>query len=157
MSRLATRRATAADLAAIIALLDDDAQSRGREDPRLPLDPRYLAAFAEIAANPDQLLAVAEQAGAIVGTMQLTFILGIAFRGAWRMQIEAVRIASAVRGQGLGAEMIAWAVEEARGRGCRTVQLTSMSTRTDAHRFYERLGFVKSHVGMKLQLTEQAT
>ena len=95
--------------------------------------------------------------GAIVGTMQLTFILGISFRGAWRMQIEAVRIASAVRGQGLGAEMIAWAVEEARGRGCRTVQLTSMSTRTDAHRFYERLGFVKSHVGMKLQLTEQAT
>jgi GNAT superfamily N-acetyltransferase len=154
MSGLLNRRATAADLPAIVALLDDDVQSRGREDPSLPLDPRYLTAFAEIDGNPDQLLVVAEQDGAVVGSMQLTFIPGIAFRGAWRMQIEAVRIAGAVRGQGLGAEMIAWAVDQARARGCEMVQLTSMATRTDAHRFYERLGFVKSHVGMKLKLTD---
>jgi len=156
MSGLVIRRATAHDVPTIVALLDDDEQSRGREDARLPLDQRYLAAFAEIDGNPDQLLAVAEQDGGVVGSMQLTFIPGIAFRGAWRMQIEAVRIASMVRGQGLGAEMIGWAVEQARARDCKMVQLTSMSTRTDAHRFYERLGFVKSHVGMKLHLSDTA-
>jgi GNAT superfamily N-acetyltransferase len=156
VSDLAIRRAAAEDLPAIVALLDDDEQSRGREDATLPLEPRYLAAFNEIDGNPDQFLAVAEQDGTLVGSMQLTFIPGIAFRGAWRMQIEAVRIASAVRGQGLGAAMIGWAVDQARARGCRMVQLTSMSTRTDAHRFYERLGFVKSHVGMKLHLTDTA-
>jgi GNAT superfamily N-acetyltransferase len=148
------RRAAADDLPTIVALLDDDEQSRGREDARLPLDPGYLSAFAEIDRNPDQILAVAERSGEIVGSMQLTFIPGIAFRGAWRMQIEAVRIARAVRGQGLGGEMIGWAVDQARARGCRMVQLTSKATRTDAHRFYERLGFVKSHVGMKLHLSE---
>ncbi len=152
MDGLRMREAVEGDLPAIVALLDDDAQSRGREDPRLPLAAAYLAAFGAIDRDPDQLLIVAEQGGAIVGTMQLSFLPGLSFRGAWRGQIEAVRIARERRGQGLGMQLIEWAIARCRDRGCRMVQLTSKTTRTDAHRFYERLGFVRSHVGMKLQL-----
>ena len=148
------RDATADDLPAVIGLLDDDEQSRGREDPTLPLDARYRAAFDAIAADPNQQLIVAELDGALVGTMQLTIIPGIAFRGAWRGQIEAVRIASHLRGGGYGRQLIEWAVEQCRARGCRMVQLMSMNTRTDAHRFYERMGWKKSHFGFKLQLAE---
>jgi GNAT superfamily N-acetyltransferase len=146
------REATADDLPAIIALLDDDEQSRGRELPDLPLDVRYRAAFDAIAADANQQLIVAELEDALVGTLQLTIIPGIAFRGAWRGQIEAVRIASSLRGGGYGSRMIEWAVERCRARGCRMVQLMSMNTRTDAHRFYERMGWKKSHFGFKLQL-----
>ena len=149
------RDATPSDLPTIIGLLDDDEQSRGRELPGLPLDPRYRAAFAAIAADPNQELIVAELDGTLVGTMQLTIIPGIAFRGAWRGQIEAVRIASGLRGGGYGSRMIEWAVEHCRARGCRMVQLMSMNTRTDAHRFYERMGWKKSHFGFKLQLAER--
>jgi GNAT superfamily N-acetyltransferase len=147
------REATADDLPALIALLDDDDQSRGRELPGLPLDPRYRAAFDAITADPNQQLIVAELDGQLVGTMQLTLIPGIAFRGSWRGQIEAVRIASRLRGGGYGTQMIEWGVEQCRARGCRMVQLMSMDTRTDAHRFYERMGWKKSHFGFKLQLT----
>lgn len=146
------RPATAGDLPAIVALLDDDAQTKGREDPRLPLDQRYIAAFEAIDADPNQLQVVAELDGRLVGTMQLSFLPGIAFRGSWRGQIEAVRISSALRGQGLGRQMIEWAVERFRERGCTMAQLTSMSTRPDAHRFYERMGWIKSHAGFKLKL-----
>ena len=146
------REAVEGDLPTIVALLDDDEQSSGREDASLPLAAGYLAAFAAIDRDPDQLLIVAEQDGAIVGTMQLSFLPGLSFRGAWRGQIEAVRIVGDRRGQGLGQQLIEWAVARCRGRGCRMVQLTSKTSRTDAHRFYERLGFVQSHVGMKLQL-----
>ncbi len=146
------RDATLADLPAIIAMLADDVNSAGREDPGLPLDPRYEAAFADIDASPDQRLIVAELDGAMIGTMQLTFIPGIAFRGAWRGQIEAVRIASNVRGGGHGTAMIEWAVDQCRARGCRMVQLMSMTSRTDAHRFYEKMGWERSHYGFKLKL-----
>ena len=146
------RDATLADLPAIIALLADDETARAREDPSLPLDPGYLTAFEAIDADANQHLIVAEMDGTIVGTFQLSFIAGLSFRGAWRGQIEAVRIASNVRSQGLGAQMIAWAVERCRERDCKVVQLTSTSTRTRAHAFYARLGFVQSHVGMKLHL-----
>lgn len=146
------RDATAADLPTVIALLDDDALSQGREDPSLPLDPAYLAAFDAITADANQRLIVAEQAGAVVGTMLLSFLPGLAFRGAWRGQIEAVRIASHLRGGGLGSRMIDWAVRQCRERGCRLVQLMSMLERTDAHRFYERLGWSKSHYGFKIKL-----
>lgn len=148
------RDATLADLPAIVALLDDDDLSRGREDASLPLDPRYEMAFAELDADPNQRLIVAEQDGAVIGTMQLSFLPGIAFRGARRGQIEAVRIASALRGKGLGGEMIAWAVTECRARGCRMVQLMSLRDRTDAHRFYEKLGWTRSHFGFKLKLDQ---
>ena len=152
MSAVVFRAATADDLPAIVALLDDDELSKGREDASLPLDPRYLASFEAIDADPNQMQVVADLDGEVVGTMQLSFLPGIAFRGGWRGQIEAVRIAGELRGQGLGQQMIAWAVERFRERGCHMAQLTSMSTRIAAHRFYERMGWQKSHTGFKLKL-----
>lgn len=146
------RRATEADLPAIVALYADDALGATREDASLPLDPQYGEAFAEIDADDQQLLAVAEDAGEVVGTLQLTFIRGLAFRGGLRGQIEAVRTASSHRGQGIGGEFIAWAVDQCRARGCHLVQLTSNNSRTEAHRFYGRHGFAASHTGFKLQL-----
>jgi GNAT superfamily N-acetyltransferase len=149
---LAMRAATETDLPAVIGLLYDDESGRMREDPSVPLDPRYLAAFAAIDADPNQNLIVAELDGEVVGTLQLSFLPGLSFRGAWRGQIEAVRIASHLRNRGLGEWMIRWAVEQCRARDCKMVQLTSTATRVAAHRFYARLGFVQSHVGMKLHL-----
>jgi ribosomal protein S18 acetylase RimI-like enzyme len=137
-------------------MLADDALGAAREDARLPLARGYRDAFAAIAADPNQLLAVAEEDGAVVGTLQLTFIPGLSYQGAWRGQIEAVRIAAGRRGQGLGERMIRWAVAECRARGCRMVQLTTSMSRTGAHRFYERLGFRRSHFGYKLDLGEGA-
>ena len=147
------RRAAASDLAAIVALLADDPIGADRENPALPLDPCYTAAFAAIAADPHQLLAIATLGEEPVGTLHLTFIPGLARRGAWRADLKAVRIASAHRGQGLGGQLLAWAVEQSRARGCDLVQLASSATRKDAHRFYERAGFSPSHVGYKLALT----
>jgi GNAT superfamily N-acetyltransferase len=149
---LRMREATSDDLPAIVALLADDENGALREDARLPLDPGYVAAFDAIAALPNQELIVAEQDGRIVGTMQLSYLPGLSFRGRWRGQIEAVRIASAMRGHGLGTAMIEWAVERCRARGCKMVQLTSKRTRLDAHRFYERMGWDQSHSGFKLML-----
>jgi len=146
------RDATAADLAAIIALLAEDTLGERREDASIPLDPGYEAAFAAIKSDPGQRLIVAEIDGRVIGTMQLSTIPGIAFRGAWRGQIEAVRIAGDLRGRGLGAELIEYAVEQFRQGGCRFVQLTSHKSRTRAHRFYERLGWTRSHDGFKLTL-----
>lgn len=149
---IAFRDATAADLPVIVRLLYDDANGRLREDPSEPLMPGYVAAFEAISADPNQQLIVAELDGRIVGTMQLSFLPGIAFQGAWRGQIESVRIAADLRGRGLGGQMIDWAVESCRARGCRMVQLTSQLDRVDAHRFYEKLGWTKSHAGFKLKL-----
>lgn len=146
------RVATRDDLEGIVALLDDDVSSTGREDASLPLDPRYVTAFEAIHADPNQESIVACLDGRLVGTMQLTYIPGIAFRGSWRGLIEAVRVSSDLRGHGIGAEMIDWAVERFRARGCTFAQLMSMRTREDAHRFYERLGWTKSHYGFKLTL-----
>jgi GNAT superfamily N-acetyltransferase len=143
------RRATAADLDAIVALLADDMLGAGREKPG---DPAYAAAFAAIGADPNQLLAVAEEAGRVVGCLQLTFIPGLSRLGMWRGQIEGVRIAASHRGAGLGRRMFEWAIEACRARGCGLVQLTTDKARPDAHRFYESLGFVASHEGMKRAL-----
>ena len=147
------RDANLADLPAIVALLAEDTLGEKREDASLPLDPAYERAFHLIDANPDQRQIVAEKGGAVIGTMQLTFIPGIAFRGAWRGQIEAVRVAGSLRGQGIGAKMINWAVEQCRARQCRMVQLTSDKSRDAAHRFYERLGWTRSHEGFKITLS----
>ncbi|WBY09030.1 GNAT family N-acetyltransferase [Sphingomonas sp. 7/4-4] len=148
------RDATRADLPAIVQLLWDDETARHREDPSEPLDPRYIAAFEAIHADPNQRLIVAELDVRIIGTMQLSFLPGLSFRGSWRGLIEAVRIAGDLRGRRLGEQMILWAVEQCRARDCKLVQLTSTATRTAAHRFYARLGFVQSHVGMKLHLRD---
>lgn len=146
------RAAEERDVAAIVALLADDELGAARETPG-DLAP-YLEAYRRIAETPRELLVVAvdEADGAVVGTMQLSFLPGLSHRGATRCQIEAVRVASARRGGGLGGDLIAWAIETARARGCRMVQLTSSNTRLGAHRFYERLGFEASHVGFKLGL-----
>ncbi len=149
------RRAEADDLAAIVALLADDGLGRRREDARLPLDQRYVAAFAAMDADPNQLLVVATEGapgGGVIGYLQLTFIPGLSRKGQWRGQIESVRVAAARRGGGIGRAMLAWSIERCRERGCGLVQLTTDKTRADARRFYEGLGFVASHEGMKLAL-----
>ena len=147
------RRATADDVGAIVGLIRDDAIARARDGEEdwdnITL---YLEAFAAIDADPAQLLVVVVDEHAVVGTMQLTLIPGLARRGATRANVEQVRVAPTHRNQGLGAAMIKWAIEEARRRGCGVVQLTSDKRRTDAHRFYERLGFAPSHTGFKLKL-----
>jgi GNAT superfamily N-acetyltransferase len=147
---LILRDATAADLPAIVAMLADDKLGSTREDLE-DLAP-YEAAFAEVEADPNQRLIVAERAGIAVGTFQLSLIPGVAQRGLKRAMIESVRVATTERGSGLGTQMMQWAIEEARNAGCKQVQLTSNAQRPDAHRFYERLGFVPSHVGFKLKL-----
>jgi ribosomal protein S18 acetylase RimI-like enzyme len=146
------RAATSEDLPAILAMLMDDALGKLREDLGPPLNPRYLEAFAAIERDPNQLLAVADQDGLLAGCLQLTFIPGLSRTGMWRGQIEAVRIASALRGSGVGKAMMQWAIEQCRARGCGLVQLTTDKQRPDAHRFYEALGFQATHEGMKLSL-----
>jgi GNAT superfamily N-acetyltransferase len=143
------RRARRADVDAIVAMLADDELGAQRENPG---DPRYLAAFDALDADPNQFLAVAELGGEVVGTLQLSYLAGLSRLGATRAQIEAVRVRSDQRGTGLGTVLFEWAIEQARDQGAVLVQLTTDASRADAHRFYERLGFVASHVGMKLPL-----
>jgi GNAT superfamily N-acetyltransferase len=150
---LAFRPASIDDLPAILAMLRDDTIPADRETD--PADPRYAAAFDAIAADPNQLLAVAMLGDRVIGTLQLTFIPGLSFRGALRGQIEAVRIAAPYRGLGHGERLIEWAVDQCRARGCFMVQLTSSNERGDAHRFYERLGWAQSHKGFKLKLEDR--
>jgi len=146
------RDAILADLPTIVAMLAEEQIGGRADDPAEPLDPAYLAAFDAIDRDPNQRLIVAELDGVIVGTMQLSWLPGLLNRGALRGQIEAVRIASDKRSLGLGAAMIGWAVERFRERGCFMAQLTSNNDRVAAHRFYERLGWKKSHAGFKLEL-----
>lgn len=152
MTDLVFRAATRADLPAMIAMIADDQLGQSRDDARLPLDQRYLDAFAAIERDPNQMLVAVDQAGETIGCLQITFIPGISRRGAWRGQIESVRVARAKRGAGLGTAMFEWAIAECRRRGCNLVQLYTDKSRKDAHRFYERLGFKASHEGMKLTL-----
>ena len=147
------RIATRADVPAILALLDDDEITRSR--PRLVSEDEDAAlwrAFEAIDADPRNELIVAELDGAVVGTCQLTFTPSLSRGGAERMTIEAVRVARDRRGEGIGRQMMTWALARARERGCRLAQLTSDARRTDAHRFYASLGFTASHVGMKRRL-----
>jgi ribosomal protein S18 acetylase RimI-like enzyme len=137
-------------LTSIITLLADDAIGATRESPtnRTP----YEEAFKAIGSDPNQVLAVGEADGEVVATLQLTFIPGMSRNGMWRAQIESVRVASSRRGDGFGEAMVQWAIESARARNCGLVQLTTDARRDAAHRFYERLGFVASHIGFKLDL-----
>lgn len=152
MSAISIRRAIEADVAAIVAMLADDALGRAREDASLPLAQPYLDAFAAIDGDQNQLLAVMTDGDDVIGTLQTTFLAGLSQRGAWRGQIEAVRVASSRRGEGLGQRLLEWAIDKCRERGCQVVQLTTNKSRLDAHRFYERLGFKASHIGYKLEL-----
>jgi ribosomal protein S18 acetylase RimI-like enzyme len=149
---LTIRRARRADLAAIIELLADDELGKQREEPGPPPNPRYAEAFDAIDNDPNQFLVVAETDGCVVGCLQLSFLPGLSRVGRRRGQIESVRVASTMRGSGLGRRLFDWAIQECRNRGCGLVQLTTDKSRPDALRFYESQGFVASHEGLKLQL-----
>jgi GNAT superfamily N-acetyltransferase len=151
MDEIVFRRATVADVPEIVAMLADDPLGRARESVT-DMEP-YETAFRDIDRDGKELLLVAEQAGRVVGTAQLTFLAGLSRRGALRGQIEAVRVASGVRGGGLGTRLIEECIRHARERGCALVQLTSDATRADAHRFYERIGFAPTHIGFKQTLS----
>ncbi|WP_406094737.1 GNAT family N-acetyltransferase [Streptomyces sp. NBC_01013] len=150
MSDLEIRPAVVGDLSEIVAMLADDPLGALRESPD-DLAP-YLVALRRLADDPHQHVMVAVRANRIVGTLQLTVIPGLSRRGSTRSVIEGVRVHADERGSGLGTQLIQWAVDESRRQDCQLVQLTSDATRGDAHRFYERLGFVASHVGFKLAL-----
>ncbi|POX54910.1 GNAT family N-acetyltransferase [Streptomyces sp. Ru72] len=150
MGELDIRPAVAGDIPAIVAMLADDPLGAQRESPD-DLTP-YLNALKRVSSDPNQHLVVAVRDGRVVGTLQLTIIPGLSRRGATRSIIEAVRIHADERGGGLGTQLIEWAIDESRRQDCQLVQLTSDATRTDAHRFYARLGFQASHVGFKRPL-----
>ncbi|MER6738482.1 GNAT family N-acetyltransferase [Streptomyces puniciscabiei] len=150
MGDLDIRRATDQDLPAIVAMLADDPLGARRESPD-DMTP-YRAALERLDADPNQHLVVAVREDRVIGTLQLTIIPGLSRKGATRALIEAVRIHPDERGSGLGSLLIEWAIDTARRLDCQMVQLTSDKTRTDAHRFYERLGFSATHEGFKLPL-----
>jgi GNAT superfamily N-acetyltransferase len=150
MGDLEIRAAVPDDVPAIVAMLADDPLGAQRESPD-DLAP-YLTALDRLSRDPNQHLVVAVRERRVVGTLQLTIIPGLSRKGTTRSIIEGVRVHADERGSGLGTRFIEWAVEQSRREGCQLVQLTSDATRTDAHRFYERLGFTASHVGFKLPL-----
>ncbi|EWY41022.1 GNAT family acetyltransferase [Skermanella stibiiresistens SB22] len=152
MSDIQFRRATLADVPVIVALLADDHLGKSREDTGSPLNPGYAAAFEAIDRDPNQMLTVVERGGQVIGCLQITFIPGLSRLGMLRGQVESVRIAAGYCGGGMGRTMLEWAIAECRSRGCGVVQLTTDKSRSDAKRFYEQLGFVASHEGMKLAL-----
>ena len=152
-STVVLRRAEADDIPALVGLLAADQLGAARDGVTSDQDlAAYQRAFRAIDADGAHLLVVAQAGTQVVGTLQLSFIPGLARRGALRAQIEAVRVHESYRGRGLGAAMMGWAIEEAGRRGCGLVQLTSDKSRPDAHRFYQQLGFVASHEGLKLRL-----
>ncbi|MFJ7207825.1 GNAT family N-acetyltransferase [Streptomyces sp. NPDC098789] len=150
MPQLDIRPATEADLPVIVAMLADDPLGATRESPD-DLTP-YIAALKRLTDDPNQHVVVAVRGDRVVGTLQLTVIPGLSRKGSTRSIVEGVRVHADERGSGLGTLFIEWAIEKSRAENCQLVQLTSDVTRTDAHRFYERLGFVASHVGFKYQL-----
>ena len=149
---LVFRLAVREDVPAIVHLLADDDLGSQRERDEDPLPPSYYAAFEDIDQDSNHQLLVAESKGRVVGTLHLMFLPSISFQGRLRAQIESVRVDKECRNRGIGREMMKWAIERARERGAHIVQLTTHLTRKDAHRFYERLGFKGSHLGMKLDL-----
>lgn len=152
MSEIVIRNATANDLPFVVNLIEADGMVGSTEDTANPQGPGYMGALAAIDADPNQMLLIAELDGEAVGTFQLTFTPGIARKGAWRCTIEGVHVAPDHRNKRIGETMMTWAVDTARARGCAMAQLTSNKKRTDAHRFYERIGFSKSHEGFKINL-----
>lgn len=146
------RLATKLDVNGIRALLGDDKLGQSREDMSDDGLQKYLTAFEAIANSPDNELWVAEQGGKIIGTWQVTYIPYLSRGGNTRCLIEAVRTAGECRGQGIGRQMMEFALDQARHRGCQLAQLTTDKTRNDAHRFYQKLGFQSTHEGMKIQL-----
>ncbi len=149
---LTYREAQREDLLSIISMLADDALGQTREAPTDPLPDSYISAFIAIDQDPNHKLIVVEHDNLQVGTFQLSFLPYLTHIGSWRAQIEAVRIHSGYRKYGIGTQMIEWAIEQSRLKGCKMVQLTSNKERTDAIHFYEKFGFKPSHEGLKKEL-----
>jgi N-acetylglutamate synthase-like GNAT family acetyltransferase len=152
MSELVIRDARRDDIPAVIALLAADSLGATREPTDGVVPDSVWKAFEVISGDPNNRQIIAEQAGRIIGCMQLTFIPWLTYSGGTRLQIEGVRVASDCRRQGIGRRMFAWAIAEARQKGIRLVQLTHHRSREPADKFYRNLGFIPSHVGMKLDL-----
>ena len=146
------RRARRDDVETIVKMLADDTLGGSRERLETPSPASYFAAFEKVERDPNLALVVAEgEGGAVIGCLQLCILPGLSSQGASRGLIEDVRVASHCRGQGIGEQLVQWALAEARGRGCKLVELLTHHTRVDAQRFYERLGFARSHVGMTIR------
>jgi ribosomal protein S18 acetylase RimI-like enzyme len=151
MMSITIRRARRDDVGAIVAMLADDPLGSGRERVEDPLPSSYFRAFEQVQRDPNLQLVVAEDGGAVVGCLQLCILPGLSSQGASRGLIEDVRVASSLRSRGVGEQLVRWAVAQARAKGCKLVELLTHSTRVDAQRFYVRLGFQPSHVGMTLR------
>ena len=152
ISSVTIRRARRDDIAAIVAMLADDALGSARERIEQPLPPSYFQAFERVERDPNIQLVVAEDGeGTVVGCLQLCILPGISSQGASRGLLEDVRVASDRRSRGIGEQLVQWAVREARANGCKLVELLTHQSRVDAQRFYERLGFARSHVGMTIR------
>lgn len=152
MSDILFRLATKDDLPDIVRMLANDNLGSLREKLIEPLPESYYTAFEQICEDPNHQLIVVELNGEVIGTLHLMFLPSISYQGGLRAQIESVRVDRQHQNLGIGSKMMEWAIERARERGAHLVQLTTHRSREDAHRFYERLGFQKSHVGMKLIL-----
>jgi ribosomal protein S18 acetylase RimI-like enzyme len=146
------RQATREDLPEIVRMLADDFLGAQRERYENPLPESYLKAFEEIQIDKNNELIVAELDGAVVGSLQITFTPSISFQGGKRAGVESVRVDEKLRGQGIGRELMLFAISRAREENCVSMQLTTNADRADAHRFYENLGFKGTHLGMKLSL-----
>lgn len=161
------RLAKRCDVRRIVEMLIDDTLGAGREQLADSVPEGYYAAFDAIDADPNNELIVAyigsteyndasvnhqNEEGDVIGVLQLTYIPSLSFQGGTRALIESVRVDTRYRSQGIGRQLMEWTLERARSHGCHLAQLTTHKSRTDAHRFYERMGFVTSHVGMKLPL-----
>jgi GNAT superfamily N-acetyltransferase len=150
--KVSFRRAKQTDLSVIIHMLADDELASQRERDEHPLPQSYLKAFEEIDRDPHHELIVAELNGEVIGTLHLMFLPSLSYQGGLRSQVESVRIDRRFQNKGLGSQMMNYAIGQAQERDAHMMQLTSHNTRTDAHRFYKRLGFESSHIGMKLKL-----
>ena len=145
------RPACREDVAAIVAMLADDHLGRARERVEDPLPAVYYQAFERVERDQNLALVVAESEGRVVGCLQLAILPGLSSQGGLRGLLEDVRVASDCRSRGIGEKLVQWAVTEAKARGCNLVELLTHQTRTDAQRFYKRLGFTASHVGMTVR------
>lgn len=152
MSNVVFRTATREDIPEIVRMLADDELGGQRETYTDPLPESYYEAFEQIDGDPNHQLVVAEVDGVVMGTLHLMYLPSLSYRGGLRAQIESVRVDKSFQNRGIGSDLMKWAIERARERGAHIVQLTTHKTREDAHRFYERLGFKGSHLGMKLSL-----
>jgi len=146
------RLATHADLPSMVRMLADDDLGSQRERYENPLPESYYSAFEKINNDSNHELIVAELDGEVIGTLHLVFLPSISFQGRLRAQIESVRVDKRFQSQGIGSEMMKWTMKRAKQRGAHVVQLTTHKSRVDAHRFYERLGFKGTHLGMKSRL-----